>query len=180
MYAYIYTCMIYIYIYIDTYIYVYIMSSSTVNSVENVSMSDCQKVAQWPFAFCKLCSLEKDWKVRGGRWTWGACRLQGKQNECSVLPRISKKTFGFLRTPCRQTWLDLRLLCHTADTSAVRHSRHVGCVTQQTCLLGDTADMFCCASKQTCLLCDAEDMSAAVSNAPYVFRPPKLSGTAPI
>ena len=40
-------------------------------------------------------------------------------------------------------------LCDTADMSAVRHSnmsavrhsRHVRCVTQQTCLLRDTADM---------------------------------------
>ena len=30
---------------------------------------------------------------------------------------------------------------HTADMSAVSHARHVCCVTQQTCLLCDTASM---------------------------------------
>ena len=46
----------------------------------------------------------------------------------------------------------------------------VCCVTQQTCLLGRTADMsavshrrhVCCVTQQTFLLCDTTDMSAAV------------------
>ena len=58
------------------------------------------------------------------------------------------------------------LLCHTADMSAVSHSRHVCCVTQQTCLLCHTADMsavshsrhVCCVTQQTCLLCHTADM----------------------
>ena len=53
-------------------------------------------------------------------------------------------------------------------SSAVSHSRHVCCVTQQTCLPRDTADMsavphsrhvFCCVTQQTCLPCRTEDMS---------------------
>ena len=32
-------------------------------------------------------------------------------------------------------------LCYTADMSAVSHSRHACCVTQQTCMLCHTADM---------------------------------------
>ena len=48
------------------------------------------------------------------------------------------------------------------------HSRHVCCVTQQTCLLSDTADMsavrhsrhVCCGTQQICLLCNTMDMSA--------------------
>ena len=52
--------------------------------------------------------------------------------------------------------------------SAVWHSKHVCCLTQQTCLLWDTADMVagrhsryvCCVTNQTCLLCDTADMSA--------------------
>ena len=32
------------------------------------------------------------------------------------------------------------LLCHTADMSAVSHGRHVCCATQQACLLSHTAD----------------------------------------
>ena len=49
-----------------------------------------------------------------------------------------------------------------------RHSRHVCCVTQQTCLLCDTADMstvwqsshVCCVTQKTCLLCHTEDTTA--------------------
>ena len=52
------------------------------------------------------------------------------------------------------------------------HSRHVFCVTQQTCLLCHTADMsavshsrhVCCDTQQTCLLCHTADMSAASRN----------------
>ena len=59
------------------------------------------------------------------------------------------------------------LLCHTADTSAVSHSSHVCCVTQQTCLLCHTADMsavsdsrhVCRVTQQTYLLCHTADMS---------------------
>ena len=67
---------------------------------------------------------------------------------------------------CMQWWSMFALvpshtcvLSHTADMSAVWHSRHVRCVTQQSCLLCDTADMsamshsrqVCCVRKQTCL-----------------------------
>ena len=53
------------------------------------------------------------------------------------------------------------LLCHTADISAFLRSRH--------CLLCRTADVsavshrrhVCCVKQQTCLLCDTADMSAA-------------------
>ena len=57
---------------------------------------------------------------------------------------------------------------HTADKSAVSHSRHVCCPAQQTCLLCHTADMpavshsrhVCCGTQQTCLQCHTADMSA--------------------
>ena len=39
------------------------------------------------------------------------------------------------------------LLCHTADMSAVTHSRHVCCVTPQTCLLCHMADMSSAVSR---------------------------------
>ena len=66
----------------------------------------------------------------------------------------------------------------------VRSSYH-GCVTQQTCLLWDTADMsvarrsrhVCCATQQTCLLCDKMDMSA-VSHSRHVCRGKQLFDTA--
>ena len=55
------------------------------------------------------------------------------------------------------------------DASAVWQSRYVWCccVTQQTCLLYATADIFavwhsrgiCCVTQQTCLLCDPADIS---------------------
>ena len=58
-------------------------------------------------------------------------------------------------------------LCHAADLSAVWRSRHVCCVTQQRCLLCDTADMFavhvCCITQQTCLLWDTAAMSVSCS-----------------
>ena len=77
----------------------------------------------------------------------------------------------------------LRRLCHAARMSAVWHSRHVCCLTQQTCLLCCAADisavhhsrLVCCVTadmsavshsrhvcivtQQKCLLCHAADMS---------------------
>ena len=55
-----------------------------------------------------------------------------------------------------------------ADMSAVSHSRHVCCVTLQTCALCHTADMSavphsrhaCCFTQQTYRLCHTGDMSA--------------------
>ena len=37
-------------------------------------------------------------------------------------------------------------------------------MTQQTCLLRDTADIVCCVTQQTCLLCHTADMSAVSHN----------------
>ena len=59
-------------------------------------------------------------------------------------------------------------MCYMADMSAVSHSRHVCCVTQQTCLRRHTADMsavshsrhVCWVTQQTCLLCHTANMSA--------------------
>ena len=56
-----------------------------------------------------------------------------------------------------------------ADMSAVSGSRHVCCVTQQTCLLCATADMsavshsrhVCCVTQETCLPCQTADISTA-------------------
>ena len=64
--------------------------------------------------------------------------------------------------------------------SAVSHSRHVCCVSQQTCLLCHTADMsavshsrhVCCVTQQTCLLCHTADMSA-VSHSRHVCCVPQ-------
>ena len=44
--------------------------------------------------------------------------------------------------------------------SAVWQSRHVCCVTQQTCLLCRRARHVCCVAEQACPLCDTSDMSA--------------------
>ena len=54
-------------------------------------------------------------------------------------------------------------LCDTADRSALWYSKHVCCVIQQTCLLCHTADMSAVrhsrVTQQTCLLCDRADMA---------------------
>ena len=55
-----------------------------------------------------------------------------------------------------------------APSSALSHSRHACCVTQQTCLLCHAADMsavsrsrhVCCVTRQTFLLCRTADTSA--------------------
>ena len=60
------------------------------------------------------------------------------------------------------------LLCQTADTSVVSHSRHVCRTTQQTCLLCHTEDIAAvshsrhvlCVTQQTCLPCHKADMFA--------------------
>ena len=57
---------------------------------------------------------------------------------------------------------------YTRTQSAVSHTIHFCCVTQQTHLLCHTADMLaeshsrhvCCHPQQTCLLCDTADMTA--------------------
>ena len=82
------------------------------------------------------------------------------------------QTFRFLQLPDSGMALALK-----SSSSAVSHSRHVRCVTQQTCLLFPTADMSALShsrhicsvtqqaclrydSAQTCLLCHTADMSA--------------------
>ena len=52
------------------------------------------------------------------------------------------------------------LLCHTEDMYAESQSRHVCCITQQTCPLFHAADNFCSVTQQTCLLCHTATMSA--------------------
>ena len=52
------------------------------------------------------------------------------------------------------------LLYHTADMSAASHSRHVCCVTQQTCPAVSHSRHVCCVAQQTCLLRHTADMSA--------------------
>ena len=65
----------------------------------------------------------------------------------------------------------LPLSCvHVYTQSAVSHSRHVCCVTQQKCLLCCTDDMvrhICCVTQYTCLLRHAADTSA-ISNSRHV------------
>ena len=51
------------------------------------------------------------------------------------------------------------LLRHTADMSAAQQSGQSFCVTQKTCLPCDTAHI-CCVSQQACLLWDTADMSS--------------------
>ena len=51
-----------------------------------------------------------------------------------------------------------RLLCRTADMSALSCGRHVCCATQQESLLRHTT-YASCTTQQTCLLCDTAEMS---------------------
>ena len=60
---------------------------------------------------------------------------------CSMLFAEARMKSEYFLKGCSRVTQQTSLLCHTADMSAVSHSRHVGCVTQQTCLPCHTTDM---------------------------------------